>query len=302
MKFMAGFRRVTEYMKIDRRLEDIMLLLLLLILLFVCQFFLRTKKGILLGFSLLLVVFSLFLINFVKDGKFEYIANAIGINNSQNQREEEVLNEFSIVKIKGSVIIDAPLIKQYPELPRGCEVTSLAMLLQFAGENVDKMTLANEVKKDPTPYSVSGGKVYFGNPHDGFVGDMYNLQNPGLGVFHEPIRELAEQYLPGRIIDMTGSDFEKLKIPLSAEQPVWVIINTAYQKISEDLFQTWETPSGAVKVTSKEHSVLVTGYDDQFIYFNDPLTGIKNKTAPIQDFKEAWVQMGSQAITILPFE
>ena len=299
---MAGCRRVTEYMKIDRRLEDIMLLLLLLILLFVCQFFLRTKKGILLGFSLLLVVFSLFLINFVKDGKFEYIANAIGINNSQNQREEEVLNEFSIVKIKGSVIIDAPLIKQYPELPRGCEVTSLAMLLQFAGENVDKMTLANEVKKDPTPYSVSGGKVYFGNPHDGFVGDMYNLQNPGLGVFHEPIRELAEQYLPGRIIDMTGSDFEKLKIPLSAEQPVWVIINTAYQKISEDLFQTWETPSGAVKVTSKEHSVLVTGYDDQFIYFNDPLTGIKNKTAPIQDFKEAWVQMGSQAITILPFE
>lgn len=302
MKFMAGFRRVTEYMKIDRRLEDIMLLLLLLILLFVCQFFLRTKKGILLGFSLLLVVFSLFLINFVKDGKFEYIANAIGINNSQNQREEEVLNEFSIVKIKGSVIIDAPLIKQYPELPRGCEVTSLAMLLQFAGEDVDKMTLANEVKKDPTPYSVSNGKVYFGNPHDGFVGDMYNLQNPGLGVFHEPIRELAEQYLPGRIIDMTGSDFEKLKIPLSAEQPVWVIINTAYQKISEDLFQTWETPSGAVKVTSKEHSVLVTGYDDQFIYFNDPLTGIKNKTAPIQDFKEAWVQMGSQAITILPFE
>lgn len=254
------------------------------------------------GFSLLLVVFSLFLINFVKDGKFEYIANAIGINHSQNQREEEVLNEFSIVKIKGSVIIDAPLIKQYPELPRGCEVTSLAMLLQFAGEDVDKMTLANEVKKDPTPYSVSGGKVYFGNPDDGFVGDMYNLQNPGLGVFHEPIRELAEQYLPGRIIDMTGSDFEKLKIPLSAEQPVWVIINTAYQKISEDLFQTWETPSGAVKVTSKEHSVLVTGYDDQFIYFNDPLTGIKNKTAPIQDFKEAWVQMGSQAITILPFE
>jgi len=279
-----------------------LLLLFLLILFFFFQFFLRTKKGILLGFSLLLIVFSFFLINLIKDGGFEYIANAIGINNVQNQKEEEVLNEFSIVKIKDSVIIDTPLIKQYPELPRGCEVTSLAMLLQFAGENVDKMTLANEVRKDPTPYSVSEGKVFFGNPHDGFVGDMYNLQNPGLGVFHEPIRELAEEYLPGRIIDMTGSDFEKLKIPLSAEQPVWVIINTAYRKISEDLFQTWETPSGKVKVTSKEHSVLVTGYDDQFIYFNDPLTGIKNKKAPIQNFKEAWKQMGSQAITILPFE
>ncbi len=52
-----------------------------------------------------------------------------------------------------------------------------------------------------------------------------------------------------------------------------------------------------MKITYKEHSVLVTGYDQSYIYFNDPLTGEKNKKAPKQHFINAWKQMGSQAIT-----
>lgn len=93
-------------------------------------------------------------------------------------------------------MIDAPFVRQLPELPRGCEVTSLSMLLVHAGVKVDKMTLAREVKKDPTPYKEKNGKIYFGNPHDGFVGDMYNFNNPGLGVYHGPIRELERNICP----------------------------------------------------------------------------------------------------------
>lgn len=205
-----------------------------------------------------------------------------------------------IIKIKEKVMIDVPAINQFPELPRGCEVTSLSMLLLHAGIQADKMTLAKEIKKNPEPYLIENGKIYFGHPNEGFIGDMYSFDNPGLGVYHKPVKELAEKYMPGSIDDLTGSDFEDLKIHLSDGRPVWVIINTAYKQLSDDFFQTWYTPNGKIQITYKEHSVLITGYDQDYMYFNDPLTGEKNKKAPITDFGKAWVQMGKQAITYHP--
>lgn len=215
--------------------------------------------------------------------------------NSSNEKYDQM-----IIKMKDKVLIDAPIINQMPELPRGCEVTSLAMLLKHANVDVDKMVLAKEVKKDPTPYKVKNGVITFGHPNYGFVGDMYSFENPGLGVYHKPIKELAEQYLPGRVIDLTGSEFSELKIHLSDNRPIWVIINTAYKKLPDRYFQTWQTPHGEVKITYKEHSVLVTGYDENYVYFNDPLTGEKNRKVDIKGFEDAWIQMGRQAITYFP--
>ncbi|MFY9115104.1 MAG: C39 family peptidase [Dethiobacteria bacterium] len=205
------------------------------------------------------------------------------------EEEEKILKPISI--------IDAPLILQLPELPRGCEVTSLAMLLNHAGIPVDKMTLAREIKKDDTVYRVEGGKVYFGNPYEGFVGNMYDRSYPGLAVYHEPICELAEKYLPGRVVDLTGTEFEDILYPISEGRPVWVIVNSEYDELDEKHFKVWKTPSGSVKITYKTHAVLLTGYDDDYIYFNDPLVNQKNRKVERPAFERCWVQMGRQAIT-----
>lgn len=217
----------------------------------------------------------------------------------ENKRAEGTNNEEFIVKIKQQVLLDIPVIPQFPELPRGCEVTSLAMLLNHAGVTVDKMTLAKEIRKNPATFEKKEGKIYYGHPNDGFVGDMYSFNNRGLGVYHTPIKELAETYLPDKIHDFTGDDFSSIKTHLSNEKPVWVIINTKYNELPDAYFQTWHTPSGVIDITYKEHSVLVTGYDDQYIYFNDPFSNIKNKKAPIKEFQAGWEQMGRQAITYL---
>ncbi len=193
----------------------------------------------------------------------------------------------------GGVFIEAPMIKQLPELARGCEVTSLAMLLNYNGITVDKMELAEKIHKNPNEYSIKNGIKYSGNPHRGFVGDIYNFRNHGLGVYNEPIFELLSEYTD-KGLNYTGCDFSDLYYSLNNSQPIWVIINTSYSYLPESSFETWLTEDGEIKITYKEHSVLVTGYDENYIYFNDPY-GLK-KSAPKKDFIEAWVQMGSQAI------
>lgn len=224
--------------------------------------------------------------------------NAVKISQDSLQSSSVVSHAQRVdQEVKKQIKLDVPLIKQLPELPRGCEVTSLSMLLQYAGVNVDKMTLAKEVRKDPTPFQKKNGVVHFGNPNHGFVGDMYNKRKPGYGVYDKPIADLGEKYLPGKIANLTGSNFEEVLAHVQNEKPVWVINNTAFNHLPAKYWQEWNTPQGKVKITYKEHSVLITGYDETYIYFNDPLLGIKNHKIPKGQFQKGWEQMGKQAIT-----
>lgn len=203
-------------------------------------------------------------------------------------------------KLKKSVLLEVPIVSQLPRLPRGCEVTSLAMLLDHAGVPVDKMILAEQVAKDPAPLQVIRGQVHYGNPYQGFVGCMYSLDNPGLGVYHGPIRDLLEECLPGRARDLTGGEFEEVLYSLSQGVPVWVIVNARYRELEPGSFNTWQTGQGPVEITYNMHAVLLTGYDRQYVYFNDPLTAMKNRKKCRESFQVAWEQMGRQAVTYQP--
>ncbi len=213
-------------------------------------------------------------------------------------RERFVLNPH---ELKESILIEAPHIRQNPELPRGCEVTSLAMLLQHAGVAVDKMTLAREIVKEPALYRDINGNTFFGNPYRGFVGDMYSRAEPGYGVYHGPVRKLMDKYLPGQTIDLTGCDFKDIKVFLGYNVPVWVVANTTYAELDSARFETWQTAEGTVQITYLEHAVLLTGYDQDYIYFNDPLRETPNRKAAKDSFRVAWEQMGKQAVSYLPF-
>lgn len=195
----------------------------------------------------------------------------------------------------GSSFIKVPKIYQYPELPRGCEVTSLAMLMNYNALNVTKMQLAEEIVKEPGLYW-NDGILYYGNPNQGFVGSMYSLNQFGFGVYHEPINELATIYAPSDTLDFTGASFEEIYFFLDHGMPVWAITNTHYKELEDNYFKTWKTEEGDVTVTNKQHAVVIVGYDEDYIYINDPLN---RKIAVLkEDFIAAWVQMGSQAVTI----
>ena len=197
-----------------------------------------------------------------------------------------------------SAKLEAPFIYQLPELPRGCEVTSLAMLLLGQDIKTDKMELAKRVKKDPTPYQIKNGRVFYGNPNIGFVGQMYDIKAAGYGVYHGPIAILLDEYMPGMALDLTGCNFDDLFYYLALEIPVWVIVNATNAPLPKSSFMTWDTVLGSIEVTYREHAVLLTGYDETNVYFNCPLKG--QISADKHNFAAAWEQMGRQAVTIKP--
>ncbi|OUB91403.1 hypothetical protein BK784_24325 [Bacillus thuringiensis serovar medellin] len=194
-----------------------------------------------------------------------------------------------------SVVLSVPFIKQKPELPRGCEVTSLAMLLNYEGIKVSKMELAERIEK--VPYETNGFK---GDMNKGFLGDMYSFQNPGLGVYVNPIYTLANQYLPGKVINLTGQPVKKIYEMIDKGSPVWVITNALFKRLPEDQFRMYQTKNGSMSVTYQQHSVVITGYTRDSVYLNDPLAETKNRIVDRKQFEESWVQMGRQAISIQP--
>src|SRR5699024_5484691 len=165
--------------------------------------------------------------------------------------EQEVTREKAT--IKKAVQLEVPLIEQMPELPRGCEVTALSMLLAFHHIEVDKMTLAEEVERNTQAYSYKDGQVHFGNPYNGFVGSMYTLDEPGLGLDLGPIASLAKKHATNlQVVDFTGEDFKKVKRHVSEGHPVWVIINSHYKHLPKEQFETWQTEDGPLDITYRQ--------------------------------------------------
>lgn len=169
------------------------------------------------------------------------------------------------------------------------------MLLQYAGASVDKMELANEIPK--VAFSKGGVR---GNPNEGFVGNIYTFSESGYGVYHEPLFQLASKYLSNKAVDLTGENINKIYENVKEWAPVVMITNATYAPLDEGEFDTWETDAGKVSITYNEHCVLLVGYDSESVYIHDPLSDTPNVSVPRENFEQAWVQMGSQAISYVP--
>jgi uncharacterized protein YvpB len=170
------------------------------------------------------------------------------------------------------------------------------MLLKSQGLDIGKMELAERIAKDPTIYRSSKGVVTFGDPNLGFVGSMDNPRLDGYGVYDKPIYDLLKFYIPNRAINLTGCEFSSLQKIIAQGSPVWIITNATFAPLKEKEFVYWNIPEGVLKATYKEHSVLLTGYDKDTAYFNDPLQGPNQ--ADLTGFREAWEQMGSHAVSV----
>jgi uncharacterized protein YvpB len=194
-----------------------------------------------------------------------------------------------------SAKLEAPIVLQNPELPAGCEITSLTMLLQFAGYNIGKMELVAEMPKDETQIVLNrdGSIQYWGNPNVGFVGDV-TRKGRGFGIYHAGLFPLLNQYIY-KAVDLTGQPFDLYQKQVADGVPVLVWTTIDYSVPTN--WVKWETAKGPIQTTFAEHAVLLVGFDENSVFLNDPLSGKKGVQVNKAAFIESWTTMGKQGLS-----
>jgi uncharacterized protein YvpB len=194
------------------------------------------------------------------------------------------------------VLLDVPLIEQNPELKYGCEVTSLAMVLNYAGIETDKMKLADELPKDTDPLTKteSGDITHWGNPDHGFVGDITG-KTAGYAVYAGPLETLMNHYLQNRTMNLSGKTFDDILAHVKKGKPV-ILWTTGDYKLP-DRWESWRHGNEQINTPLDLHAVVLVGFDNDNVYFNDPLSGKKAHKINIHSFLESWNALGQQALS-----
>ncbi|EOA8353787.1 C39 family peptidase [Enterococcus hirae] len=197
---------------------------------------------------------------------------------------------------KKQVLLDVPLESQFtePALGNGCEVTSLSMLLSYYGYETSKNQLAQQLNYVPV-FNADGAH---GDPNEGFVGDISG-GDWAMGVYVPPIASLAQTIVKTdyHTLPKTDATINDIKKALQQGKPVWASVTLDFQVPTDTDFVTWQTNNGQVKVTPLNHACVVTGYDNDNIYVNDPY-GEKNRPVAIKDFEAIFTSMGGQMLTL----
>ena len=206
--------------------------------------------------------------------------------------KNKINDEINWMTMKQEQKLNVPLENQMPDLPNGCEVTSLSMLMNYYGIKVSKNELAETIQHVD---SFTDGVKYRGNPHQGFVGHM-TIANAGWCVYNEPLYNVARKYT-SHIENITGSDFLSLLKLVSNGHPVMIITTTTFNKVNN--MQTWDTNTGKVNVTPSSHACVITGYSKpkKVVYVNNPY-GYKNQPVNWKNLQASYNQQGRQALYI----
>lgn len=192
--------------------------------------------------------------------------------------------------------IKTDMIFQNPELPTGCEITSLTMLLNYIGFDVDKLTMADEY--------LPKGEYAKSDFNEVFVGDPRNVH--AFGCFSVPIEKAARDYLnkydknhEWEVKNITGCSPDSLYAAIDMGYPVVVWASGGMRNISAGRSWVAEDTGKTLVWPANEHCLLLTGYDTEkkLAYFNDPMVGIVGYD--MARFEEMFVHLNRNAVVIV---
>lgn len=137
----------------------------------------------------------------------------------------------------------AKVISQLPEMPTGCEITAVTMMINFAGKKVTKQQAAKIMPRSS-------------NSNKGFIGSPYKKYPLGYWVAPNGVKPVVKHYI-GRAKNMTNCGLPAIKDKL----------------INSHLVVAWVGMFDGIS----NHAITLTGYHGKTIYYNDLWTGTKRK-------------------------
>ncbi len=199
----------------------------------------------------------------------------------------------SEITLPDSYSIDVPYISQYPELPTGCEITSLTEVLQFYGFDVDKEYMAANYL--PTKDYLEPGSYinyFYGSP----------WSEHGSGCFSPAIITAANTFLqdnnsPLSANSLSYSSVNTIFNELTKGHPIiiWTCFNydaeVTYIDIDVGNGQTFSWPTN-------EHCTVLTGFNlnTSTVTLADPTYGIIERS--IEEFSYYYKMYFYQALVI----
>ena len=132
--------------------------------------------------------------------------------------------------------LDVPVVMQNPELPHGCEITSLTAVLKYYGVSTTKMEMAkNYLQKQP--FRIVNSTKYGADPHQAYAGNPADVKD-GTYVFAAPIAKAAEQVIAAkgvslRVTNVSGQSKEAILELVRKGIPVviWVTLDLTIPRV-----------------------------------------------------------------------
>ena len=219
----------------------------------------------------------------------------------ENTPEIPISSEAVTSEPSPSVDYPITLIYQNPELPNGCEITSLAMLLDWAGYPIDKVELSNKYLPRQE-FSYSDDVRYGPDPNEAYVGNP--ASSGGWYCFEGPILEAANAYLSDQnttqqAAPLSGTTREELENYMNAGIPlaVWVTLDYSAPRNPESF--RWYLPDGTLYTPySNLHCVVLAGWDGDNYRIANPINGWQ--TVSPDTFWSCFDAMGRRAVAVLP--
>lgn len=200
----------------------------------------------------------------------------------------------SAVWLPLSAQLDVENIDQNPELPNGCEITSAAIVLNYLGFSVDKVTLAEKYLPMHVPYWEADPNLEFmGDPADKLA--FYCLPGAVVTAVNDYLDDMGADYVA---LDISGAPVEELyQWGGASGAPVLVWTTRAF---SPSLYNyTFQLANGSW-LYSNSHCLVLTGYDDETCYLADPMLEVESVDRQL--FAERYVERGKYAVVIVASE